>query len=67
MQELFPGSQEMKEERVLTGDHSSKMRDRSKGGVWSSQLSLELVLLHFSQMDESLLGYKDFPLRSKWS
>lgn len=57
----------MKEERVLTGDHSSKMRDSSKGGVWSSQLSLELVLLHFSQMDESLLGYKDFPLCSKWS
>lgn len=67
MQELFPGSQEMKEERVLTGDHNSKMRDSSKGGVWSSQLSLELVLLHFSQMNENLLDYKDFPLRCKWS
>ena len=57
----------MKEERALPGDHSSKMRDSSKGGVWFSQLSLELVLPHFSQMNESLLDYKDFSLCSKWS
>lgn len=57
----------MKGERALTGDHSSKMRDSSKGGVWFSQLSLQRVLLHFPQMNESLLGYKDFPLCSKRS
>lgn len=57
----------MKEETALTGDHSSKMRNSSKGGVWFSQLSLELVLPHFSQTNESLLDYRDFPLCSKWS